>query len=91
MEEEQFLPLEQIHDKEAAMIAAVENGWEALETMSEVLRGDVDVVMSAVKQNGSALEFASKELRNEKEVVMAAVTEMHQMNCGTIRKLRWLQ
>ena len=75
MEEEQVQPpLELNHDKEAA-IAAVKHDWKALDSISEVLRGDVDVVMAAVTQSGFALEFASKELKNDQEVVLAAVTQ----------------
>ena len=44
-----------------------------LETASESLRADKEVVLEAVKRNGLALEYASEQLKDDKEVVLEAI------------------
>jgi len=47
----------------------------ALQSVSEELKRDREVVMEAVRQNGLALQLASKELKGDREVVTEAVRQ----------------
>ena len=50
----------------------------ALESASEALRADPEVVMAAVKSWVGALEFASDELKSDKELMMLANKPFYQ-------------
>ena len=43
-----------------------------LDTASEELKNDKEIVLEAVKNNSLAIEFASKELKCDKEVILEA-------------------
>ena len=83
--------VEILNGKKAAIAVVIED-WRALETMSDVLKGDRDVVMAAVTKHGMAIKYSSEELRSDKEVVLAAVTQhgraffLRPKNCKEIRK-----
>ncbi len=49
--------------------AVKQDGW-ALESASEYLRADRDIVLEAVKHDGGALEFASEDLQNNLEFLL---------------------
>ena len=58
----------------AAGLAAVMRG-ESLESVTDALKADKDVVLAAVKQDGLALMYATFGLKADKEVVLAAVKQ----------------
>jgi hypothetical protein len=60
-------------EKEKAISAVTQRG-NALETVSDTLKDDVDVVMAAITQNPSALQYASPELKDNEAIVLYAVT-----------------
>ena len=64
---------EDILHKHAVLAAVKRRGW-ALESASDRMKDDPDVVLAAVKKNGLALEWAAS-LQNDTEVVLAAVKQ----------------
>ena len=57
-----------------------QDGW-ALQSATEELKGDYEIVMAAVSQDGYALQDAAEELKGDREIVMAAVSQ----NGGALR------
>ena len=54
---------------------ALKQDGMALNSASDDLKKDKEVVMVAVNRSGYALEYASETLKADKEVVMAALQE----------------
>ena len=57
------------------IVAALDEGIDVFDKISDELKNDKELALKAVKQNGEALEYVSEELRNDKEVVMEAVKQ----------------
>ena len=73
----------QLTQDKAFMQAAVATDGTALRHASELLRGDVEVVLPAVTVTGLALQHASAALRDESDIVAAAVA-----SCGRALNLQ---
>ena len=56
-------------------MAAVNQDGAALESVSEDLQRDWEIVMAAVNQSGNALNFASEDIKKHREIVMAGVKQ----------------
>ena len=57
------------------VLKSVKKNGFSLQSASDELKKDKEIVLAAMNQNGLALGFASGELKNDKEIVLAAVKE----------------
>lgn len=51
--------------------------WNSLYYVSEILKGDREVVMTDVQKDGMNLQYDSDELRKDKETVLMAIRQNH--------------
>ena len=54
-------------------MAAVVQGWEVLEFVSEEMKGNRELCTAAVAQDWLALKFVSEEMQGDRELFTAAV------------------
>ena len=68
------------HDKETIIlvIGKYDYGFHALKFLSDVLKGDKELVMLAVTKSMHALEYASNKFNNDEEIMFTAV-KYHRM------------
>ena len=59
-------------DRELCMAAFVQD-WEALEFVSEEMKGNRELCTAAVAQDCLALKFVSEEMQGDRELFTAAV------------------
>ena len=62
-------------DARGTMLAQVSRNGRALQSASEEMKGDREIVMAAVSRYGYALRYATEEMKGDRKIVMAAVSK----------------